>query len=676
MLHEVIEVLVRSENAAADDVLLEALRLGNEEEKQTALSALLRRKRDAGLSGIVAQYGDLPQPVQLVVLENVRLFRTALRDCVRSKTPATAIAAMKLVALGRQGKLAYALIECIHGPDEAVSRGAVEAIVALARWIATETRKLQRTEIPAGDAEQLEQRQAVYEHLMEDRPEVEQSVARAMEVHRGKYGPDLLRAALLLADWPGSKTLAMVSTPRHGGQTALVRRLQQSPDSENVDAFLLAATHHNLRSNFGVVVSHVADPPVLDALLRRTHWLKDHRLQLAMHQVSRGVWWGDEQFEKDLARRDDDDAAKIGEWIAASGIHDVVQDERLDRLRTHLTPHFPGRLRLLRVAMRRPRGASVSLLRTLLSDPDERIVRMAARDLVRRRPPDMDQILIQLMTVAPESVRRVIGRSVGQVGFDSFWNRYDRLDKATRRNAGRAMFKILPDALQRLERRIRGGVADQRLKGMTMAQELGVAEMLASVLLQACHDPAPKIRSKAVAVLATINVVPPEQLLDKVLNDNDPRVRANAIEVLEAKHRVEFVPMLAQRARTSSNRERANAIKALHRMKVGSTSQQLLSMIRDDRAEHRLSALWALRQIGWWQLLNEVVGVAKADPSLKVRRYAMAVIRDLADTVPGRNKEGSGVRVQGSGAGTRASIADRKSQSANPVNPEPRKAAG
>jgi HEAT repeat protein len=331
----------------------------------------------------------------------------------------------------------------------------------------------------------------------------------------------------------------------------------------------------------------------------------------------------------------------------------------------HLTPHFPGRLRLLRVAMRRPRGASVSLLRTMLSDPDERIVRMAARELVRRRPPDMDQILIQLMTVAPESVRRVIGRSVGQVGFESFWNRFDRLDKVTRRNAGRAMFKVLPDALQRLERRLRGGPVDQRLKAMSIAQELGVAEALANVLLQACHDPAPKIRSKAVAVLATINVVPPEQLLDKVLNDNDPRVRANAIEVLEAKHRVEFVPMLAQRARTSSNRERANAIKALHRMKVGSTSQQLLSMIRDERSEHRLSALWALRQIGWWQLLNEVVGVAKADPSLKVRRYAMAVIRELADSVPGRNKEGSGVRVQGSGKASPPSVA-----------PEPRKAAG
>ena len=61
-----------------------------------------------------------------------------------------------------------------------------------------------------------------------------------------------------------------------------------------------------------------------------------------MHQVSRGVWWDDGMLERDLARRDDEDAARIGEWIAASGTHDVVQDVHLERLRTQLPGHFPA----------------------------------------------------------------------------------------------------------------------------------------------------------------------------------------------------------------------------------------------------------------------------------------------------------------------------------------------
>ena len=122
-------------------------------------------------------------------------------------------------------------------------------------------------------------------------------------------------------------------------------------------------------------------------------------------------------------------------------------------------------------------------------------------------------------------------------------------------------------------------------------------------------------------------------ILEKVLNDADPRVRANAIEVLEAKRSVQYVPLLTQRARSAHNRERANAIKAMHRLRVSTASTQLLSMLRDERPEHRISALWALRQIGWWQLVNEVGRIAKDDTNLRVRRYALTVLRNVADTL-------------------------------------------
>ena len=56
-------------------------------------------------------------------------------------------------------------------------------------------------------------------------------------------------------------------------------------------------------------------------------------------------------------------------------------------------------------------------------------------------------------------------------------------------------------------------------------------------------------------------------------------------------------------------------------------------MLRDTRPEHRISALWALKQIGWWQLLDEVGRLAKQDTNLRVRRYALAVLRGVAETM-------------------------------------------
>jgi HEAT repeat protein len=639
-----ILALIESENEAADDLLLEALRLGNPQEQAVALDALIERETTTGLSGVIALYEQLADALKLQVLQNIKSFHQALRECGRSDDHERRFAAMKLIALGRQGKLAYVLSENLHESDEKLAQAACEAMVALARWVATETRALQR-----GANSELEPdtrnpepgtRNSTYEELVEQRPEIEAAVARAMDVHRGKHGQELLRAALLLCDWPGSKTLAILHTAKHGGQSPMVRRLQQPPASEHVEAFLLGASHGGLRSHFGVVFSHIDEAPVLDALLRRTHWLRDHQLQLCMHQVTRGMWWTEHEMVRDIERRAPEDAAAVAPWLAVSGMHDVMQDGHFERIRAHAKDSFTARLRLLRIAMARRRGASVQLIRSMLTDPDERIVRIAAREIVRRKPTDYENILLQLMTAAQPTVRKVISRSIGHIGFDHFWNRFDRMDNATRKQAGRAMLKLLPDGVQRLSRRLASGPMEQRIKALQIVQELHLAAPLRAVIEPLTTHPNSRVRSKAVTALGDIADIGPDVLLDKVLNDQDPRVRANAIEVLESKGRYEYIPLLAQRARSSHHRERANAIKAMSSMKVSAASAALIGMLRDSRSEHRISALWALRQIGWWQLLNEVGRLAKEDPNLRVRRYALTVLRGAAETIQAEKRSG------------------------------------
>jgi HEAT repeat protein len=676
MHEQILQALLSTTNEAADDLLLEGLRLGVDIEQAVMLDALLSRKTVHGLSGVIELYDELSPRLQQTVLRHIKVLHHALRECGRSNRPELRLGSMKLISLSRQGKLAYVLSENLHEQNELLSKAAVEAMVGLARWIATGMQQLQSTPVPlqqneeemegamsvaetaaiaaaAGGATQGSDPQplpaapvdlkALYKEILEQRPEIEVAVARALDVHRGRHTQELLRAALLLADWPQSKTLAVLSTPKHGGQSPMVRRLQQPPTPEYVDAFLLGATFGQLRLHFGTAFSNIKEAPVLDAMLRRTHWLKDHQLQLCLHQVTRGVWWQEVELMHDIERRGPEEAARIGEWLAASGTHDLMQDERLARLADHAKDSFPAKLRLMRIAMRRKRGASVHFLKKMLSDTDERLIRLAAREIVRRRPADMDNMLLQLMTNAPVSVRRVISRSIGQAGFEHYWARFDRLDKSTRKHAGRAMLKLLPDAHQRLARRLASGPIEQRLKAMQMTQELGLSELLREQLSTLSNHPHPKVRSKAVSVLGEMNNISIEVLLDRVLNDVDSRVRANAIEILETRPAAQFIPLLAARAKSGqNNRERANAIKALHRMKVGNVGPQLIAMLHDDRPEHRISALWALKQMGWWKLLQEVGQLAKEDTNMRVRRYAVGVIKGVAELVQGENKEKAG----------------------------------
>ncbi|MBV8780512.1 MAG: hypothetical protein JO353_03870, partial [Phycisphaerae bacterium] len=468
MLDRLLNVLVKSQNDAADDALIDGLRHGTEAEREHLITALFRRDHVRGLCGMIGLYAQFSDNTKLRILGDIHRLHPALRECGRSDLPEARLAAMKLIALGRQGKLAYVLSENLHSTNETFSKAALEALVALARWASTETRRLQRND-PGDDPQDMPKR---YAELMVQRPEIESAIARAMDVHRGKHNQDLSRAGLLLCDWGGSKTLAILHATKHGGQSPMIRRLQQPPASEHVEAFLLGASHGQLRAHFGTAFSNINEAPVLDAILRKTHWLKDHQLQTSMHQVSRAIWLTEAELLRDIARRPADDSARIGEWIAACSVPEAMQDERLMKLREQMGENLDARLRLLRIATRRKRGTPVVLLKSFLADGDERLVRLAVREIVRRRPPEMEAMLLPLIMSASASVKRIVSRAIGQTGFEHFWQRFDKVDRATRKQAGRAMLKLLPDAVQRLGRRMGSGPIDERIKAIQIAQEL------------------------------------------------------------------------------------------------------------------------------------------------------------------------------------------------------------
>lgn len=650
-LQKLLSLLVTADNQAADDLLLEAMRIGNEHERAIALEALTKRANSHGLFGVLELFEQFSPKTQKLIIDKASTFYFVLSDAGRSESHAARLAAMKVIAAARLGKLSYVLSENLRDPDDTLSKAACDSLLDLSRWVNTESRLMHRFDhSPHDDGLTLmgeskspgdstivaaptvgTDLSTAYTQVMRERPEIESAVARALDWGKSKHIPDLLRAALLLCDHPQSRTLAILKTARHGGQASMVRKLQQPPSADHVEAFLLGASHGHLRTNFAAAFAQITGRDVLDALLRRTHWLRDHQLSTCMGHVERGVWWGEHDLPRDLEHRSVADAMRVADWIVTSGLHDTLQDQRLSQLIDHCHADAAARLHILRAASQRPKQTSVDLLKKMLDDTDERLVRIAAREIIRRRPPDFENMLLQRMTRSTPSVRRVISRAIGQIGFDGFWNRFERMDRLTRKQAGRAMLKLLTDAPTRISRYLTSGTTEQRVRGLQIVQELDLAQQFREQLVSLCSHPNARVRSKSVGLLVEVPAEATGEILERALSDTDGRVRANAIEVLEAKRSEEYVPMLTERARSTHNRERANAIKALHRMKVGNAAEQLTIMLKDPRVEHRISALWTLRHVGLWVLIGEVGRLAKADESLKVRRYAAAILKNVID---------------------------------------------
>ncbi|MGN6503948.1 MAG: HEAT repeat domain-containing protein [Tepidisphaeraceae bacterium] len=660
-LKKLMSALIATPNQAADGLLLEALRIGDAPEKKQVLDLIIKRHTPDALTGVLKQYADLPKQCQDIIRTNVRVFYHVLSEAGRSQDKNVRLAAIQIITQARQGKLGYVLSENLRDHDETLSKAACDALVDLARWVNSESRLMHQ--FGAGDGNDLSMLgEAVdsndstvttaatagrdlassYQTLMQQRPEIESAVARALDWARTKHLSDLMRAALLLCDHPQSRILAILKANRHGGQASVMRKLQQPPAADHAEAFLLGASHGHLRTNFAAAFAQIVDTPVLDAILRRTHWLADHQLQLCTQQVTRGTWWDEERIGADLRARSPRDAMRVADWIAASGVNDAVQDRHLVEVLDRVKEDSYARLHVLRAAMSGPSRTSMELLRKMLADADEQIVRVAARELIRRRPPGYENVLLQRMTQGPDSVRRVIGRAIGHIGFEQFWTRFDRMEKDVRRQAGRAMLKLVQDAPQRLGRYLVGGSVPERLQAMQVIQELELTESFRPALSQLCANANAKLRSKAVILLNRSDAVSGDGTIDRVLADNDPRVRANAIELLEAADARGYVPLLSERVRSPHNRERANAIKALHRMRVVDAGEHLREMLRDPRAEHRVSALWTLRQVGLWALLKDVGAIAQQDDNVRVRRYAVAMLKSIIEAAqknaPARSK--------------------------------------
>src|SRR5947209_20427119 len=176
MTAALLQALIASENEAADDLLSQAVAIGNDDEKNAALDALFKRATVRGLCAIVASYDALPDALKLKVLENIKPLHPALRECGRSQDVHRRKSALKLIALGRQGKLAYVLSENLHDQNEELSKAAVDALVGLARWVATETKRLQsssaKDEPPAVDpgTRTADPDRAAYQNLIDQRP--------------------------------------------------------------------------------------------------------------------------------------------------------------------------------------------------------------------------------------------------------------------------------------------------------------------------------------------------------------------------------------------------------------------------------------------------------------------------------------------------------------------------
>ena len=664
MIASVYSLLARHKSPAADELLLDAARLGDEAECGAAIESLLHRATARGLTGLVELFDDLPDALRRRLGESAETLVSAVSRCARSDENATRVAAAKFIAATRSPQLAYVLADLLRSPSPEVFEAACGAAEGLAEWVDETSLDLRENRLVGPSSA------ATFDTLVGLRQALEEAVLRALETPRGLDSLALASAASRLLDRRQGPLFEAYKRAGGRGWPLVTARLARPNDAASAASLLSCAARGTLRGEFAESLGRIERAGVLDGLLRNTHWLRDPSVESAVAGVGGGAWWSAEGLQRDLAGRaepapaaesleqaaDPDelqaaplevdvvadvpvgraaDAARVGQWLLVAGSAGGFQDDLLDVLLDAAKADPHAKLSLLRSASAVGEGGPLHLLFALLDDADERVARMAARALSRRASATAESTLLRRAAAAPEAVRDVIDRRVGGRSFDALWTRYDRLPLETRQSAGKALLKLLPAARGRLRQHLLAGPAADRIRGLWVAGEVGAVVDLREAVYACCGHADPKVRSKATLclgeIVTSVSDERAEHQLERALEDGDDRVRANAVEVLELTGRRDVVPLLRARGRLGRNRERANALKATHAMSLGEVESPLFDMLRDGRDPHRLSAVWAVEQTGQWRLLDEVVRLARTDANVRVRRSALATVRRMAE---------------------------------------------
>ncbi len=313
------------------------------------------------------------------------------------------------------------------------------------------------------------------------------------------------------------------------------------------------------------------------------------------------------------------------EWVAAD-----ERAGRVEKLAGFLTDdstrvRFAAMRRCAELA--RENEEARSLLEDFAFDADARVARTAVSALLAQG--SLHKRIVRALVRSPhEPVRTMVA------GEALDWRDAIRNPGAERGDA-LALKQALDDsqtrsaALNALRSAIMRGQPPVRVGAISLVRRVGAAALCELELLGAAADEDARVAATAALALGALSSASAHEALARCAQHRDGRVRASAIEAAGRGRAMDSI--LIEAMREPCARARANAVRVMLKKECsgGEASEALAAMLTDERAEHRLSGLWAAQRLGRTELAQRVAGLATEESEERVREGARRCGRRL-----------------------------------------------
>lgn len=607
MLPSAFGHLLSARNLAADDALARALPYMAPFHQAAALELLLQRGHAHGLARVVGRFDKAPQVLRRMLVARAVDLSAGLRVALSSSSSPSRQNVIEIILRAVCGRLAYLLVDALCVRDRKVRASAAAALLRL-------------TEILLGRLESA----ATGEDIAAARGElsgVTEAVSAAVRRWEGHLQPEILDAAARLGDAAEPEIRAKLARPRATVGRSFTALLTNSRGPRHVGFTLRALAIPELRSAASTTIAlrleH--DGTFLRALVSQSWLLCDGEIRRGLRGVRPGPWL--DAVRASFQELDDGEAACAVRILSATGgspeqkaamLHEWIGSEREAVRRAAVWHLIHDRSEM-----------STGLLRIVAVRPADCTARLAAREVLRRRP-DRTGAVAHPTGESSDAAHQNLN------AFERFWDRFDDFP------SGDHMLEA--DTLRRLGldigRLLRGKLATpeplDRVRALRITTTLRMLDELQEPIRRLAGDPDPIVRGPAVNLLAELPGVTSERMLRAAVNDPDHRVQANAIEGLDRLDVADRAGVVLPKLESRDNRVRANAVRSLLRLESREAAGALLDMLEDPSPTHRISALWVVERAASRAVLGRVRDLRDHDADPRVRRRAGNALDRLA----------------------------------------------
>lgn len=619
----VIAILQASENAAADDALVEGLAAVRPADQKPILDALLARKRERGLAGVVAHFHNLDANLRQEVLDHVSVFFPVLRRVIKAPEEQARLNAVELVGRAGSYRLAYLLGLALHDVRPLVRQRAAAVLRSLAdRYFRQEKVTLKVLGAEQGRPDMASVQSFSLARLAEERGYLIAAIGEALTGFEVHQRPEVVETAIWFAAHINERLLSAVANTRSHCGRAVIECMQSTTDPRMVPFAYEALTYRDLRAAVANGIANQRNDAYMTEFVRWAFLTADQRIRRGLAAV-RKLAWLDQGIRPIVALPDELYPRAVDLLLAIS----LPMEQRVSYLRDML---YDGKPEAQRAALwgliSIDDEVSTQVIRTVVHWEDRNLAAIAWREVKRRHPEDTHEPSGgESDDGSPAAEGTVLSPAV-RITFERYWNQFDLLEEEDRYRLGRVLVSEDRDLLSQLRQKLVSTAPRERLRGLQVVGLLEIASDLDRELYRLARDPDDYVRSLAVAVLSQIPGPTSERVLLEALIDPNERVQANAIESLEHLRAVNRIRQIRERLSSRDNRVRANAIKAALTFQCREAVEALMEMLEHEMSTHRLSALWVAESLRLMSLSAKIIRMAKSDPDVKVRRRALQAI--------------------------------------------------